>query len=161
MSLIKYIIWFPWLLSIIIAFIKAGGVKGTDFFYMTNHGISVSGLEELIIYLFFIALITVLALVLGRRGMCLSICWMAPFMVIGTKIKDYFGYPSLHLEGDAEKCVQCGLCSKNCPMSLDMAKMLQNGRLQNSECIFCAECADHCKKEAIRLTFKKTRNKTR
>ena len=151
---VKYIIWAPWVLTIILAFIMAGGIKSVNFFYMTDHGISVSGIMELIIYLFFITLITVLALILGRRGMCHSICWMAPFMIIGTKIKDRLGYSSLHLEANPEKCVKCGLCSKSCPMSLEVAKMMQTGHLQNSECILCGRCADSCSKKAIKLTFK-------
>jgi len=154
---IKYIIWAPWLLTIILAFLKSGGLKSVDIFYMTDHGISVSGLMELIIYLFFVALITVLALTVGRRGMCHSICWMAPFMILGSKIKDKLGYPSLHLEADSEKCVQCGLCSKNCPMSLEVAEMVRTGQVQNSECILCGECADRCSKKAIKLTFGSSR----
>jgi Polyferredoxin len=154
---IKYIIWAPWLLTIILAFLKSGGIKSVDIFYMTDHGISVSGLMELIIYLFFVALITVLALTVGRRGMCHSICWMAPFMILGSKIKDKLGYPSLHLEADSEKCVQCGLCSKNCPMSLEVAEMVRTGQVQNSECILCGECADRCSKKAIKLTFGSSR----
>ncbi|MGW8115222.1 4Fe-4S binding protein [Caproicibacterium sp. NSD3] len=71
---IKYIIWVPWLLTIILGFILHGGIKSADFFYMTSHGISVSGVMQLIICLFFITLITILALVIGKRGMCLSIC---------------------------------------------------------------------------------------
>ena len=66
---VKYIIWVPWLFTIILGFILHGGIKSINFFYMTNHGISVSGIMELIIYLFFIALITILALVIGKRGM--------------------------------------------------------------------------------------------
>lgn len=65
--------------------------------------------------------------------MCHSICWMAPFMItfmiIGTKIKDRLGYSSLHLEADSEKCVQCGLCSRSCPMSLEVAEMVRTGTL--------------------------------
>jgi ferredoxin-type protein NapH len=150
---IKYIIWAPWLMTTIITFIMAGGVKGVDLFYMTDHGISVSDLTGLIIYLFFVVLITVLALALGRRGMCHSICWMAPFMIIGTTIKDRLGYPSLHLDADPAKCVQCGLCSRNCPMGLEVTKMVQAGHLKNNECILCGECADHCNKKVIKLTF--------
>lgn len=153
-DLIKYIIWAPWMLAIILAFTMAGGFRSVDFFYMTDHGISVSGVMASTIYLFFIILITALALILGRRGMCHSICWMAPFMVIGTKIKDRLGYPSLHLEADPEKCIKCGACSKNCPMSLEVAKMVQAGHLQNSECILCGKCADSCSKKAVKLTFK-------
>lgn len=157
---VKYIIWVPWLLAIILGFILHGGMKSVSFFYMTNHGISVSGIMELTIYLFFITLITVLALVIGKRGMCHTICWMAPFMIIGTKMKDRLGYPSLHLEASPEKCVQCGLCSKNCPMSLEVAKMVQAGALQNNECILCGECADLCSKKVIKLTFKSSKKLT-
>ena len=157
---VKYIIWVPWLLTIILGFILNGGIKSVNFIYMTDHGISVSGIMELMIYLFFMALITLLALVIGKRGMCHSVCWMAPFMIIGTKIKNRLGYPSLHLEATPEKCVQCGLCSRNCPMSLDVAKMVQTGSLQNSECIFCGGCADFCKKQAIKLTFRSSKKLT-
>lgn len=151
---VKYIIWVPWLITIFLAFIAAGGVKSIDFFYMTDHGISVTDISGHIVYLFFIALITILALILGRRGMCHSICWMAPFMIIGTKIKNRLGYPSLRLRVEPEKCVGCGLCSKNCPMGLEVAQMVQTHQMRNSECILCGECADHCKKKVIKLIFK-------
>lgn len=150
---VKYILWVPWLFAIVFGFLSAGGMKSLDFFYMTDHGISASGISGYIVYLFILALITILAFALGRRGMCHSICWMAPFMVVGTKIRDRLGCPSLHLEADPEKCVQCGQCSRNCPMSLGVAEMVQARRLRNSECILCGRCADCCSKKAVRLTF--------
>jgi ferredoxin-type protein NapH len=153
-NFIKYIIWVPWLLTIILAFVMAGGVKTVDFLYMTDHGISVSDISGFIMYFFVVGLIMGLSLLLGRRGMCHSICWMAPFMVIGTKIKSRLGYPSLRLRAEPGKCVGCGLCTKNCPMSLEVAKMVQADQMQNSECILCGECADHCGKKAIEMTFK-------
>lgn len=157
-NLLKFIIWIPWLFAILLGFITAGGIKSVNFFYMTDHGISASGVTGYIVYLFIIALITVLALTLGKRGMCHSICWMAPFMIIGTAIKDRLGYPSLHLKADSDKCVQCGLCSKACPMSLDVANMVQANDMRHSECILCGGCADCCNKKAINLTFS-ARNK--
>lgn len=153
-NLVKYIIWVPWLLTVIIGFITAGGIKSADFTYMTDHGISASGLAGYIIYLTIITLITVLSLVLGRRGMCHSICWMAPFMIIGTKIKDQLGYPSLHLEADSNKCTKCGVCSKNCPMGLDVTNMVQINDMKQTECILCGGCADSCNKKAVNLNFK-------
>ena len=152
---IKWIIWMPWIFTIIFGFISQGGIKSVNFFYMTDHGISVSGITELVVYLFFVFLITVLALTVGKRGMCHSICWMAPFMILGSRIKNWFGYPSLHLEANSEKCVKCGVCSKNCPMGLNVEEMVRTNTLQNDECILCGGCADLCAKNVLRLTFKK------
>ena len=125
---------------------------------MTDHG--VSGVAGYVVYLSVVTLITVLALALGRRGMCHSVCWIAPFMILGTKMKDKLGYPSLHLEAAAERCVQCGLCSKHCPMGLDVAEMVRTGHLQNSECILWGPCTDHCGKKA-RFAFRHPRQVVR
>lgn len=154
---VKYVLWVPWLVCIVLGFLRAEGIQRIDVFYMTDHGLSVSGVAGYVVYLSVITLITVLALTLGRRGMCHSVCWMAPFMILGTKLKDRLGYPSLHLEADAERCVQCGLCSKRCPMGLDVAEMVRTGQMQNSECILCGSCADHCGKGAVRFAFRHSR----
>lgn len=152
---IKYVIWILWLFGIIAAFLFAGDIHSLDFFYMTDHGISASGLPGLMTYFGIIALITVLALTLGKRGMCHSICWMAPFMVLGTKLKDRLHLPSLHLQAVRDNCINCRLCTKKCPMSLEVHTMVAAGNMKNSECILCGECADGCPKKAISLTFQK------
>lgn len=150
---LKYFLWAPWLLGILAAFASAGGVKSLDFFYQTDHGVSASGLPGWITYFGIVALIVVLALTLGRRGMCHSICWMAPFMVLGTLIKNKLHLPSYRLQADPSSCVNCGLCTKNCPMSLEVNKMVAVNQMDNSECILCGECADGCPKQAIKLNF--------
>lgn len=152
---LKYGIWIIWLLGIFAAFLSAGGIHSIDFFYMTDHGISASSLPGLMTYFGIVALITILALTLGKRGMCHSICWMAPFMVLGTKLKDRLHLPSLHLKPATEKCVHCSLCTKKCPMGLEVHTMAAAGNMKNSECILCGECADGCPKKAIALTFSK------
>lgn len=154
-NMVKYMIWVPWLLVIAIGFVFAGGIRKLDFFYMTDHGISVSGPEAYAAYLIVLSLLLMLALSLGRRGACHAVCWMAPFMVIGTKLKDQLGYPSLRLSADSAKCVDCGVCTKNCPMSLPVAAMVRQNRLRNSECILCGACVDGCKKGALDLGFQK------
>ncbi|MDP4153629.1 MAG: 4Fe-4S binding protein [Bacillota bacterium] len=152
---IKYLIWFPWLLAIVLGFVKAGGVKGVDFFYFTDHGISAAGVVGYINYFFVVGLIIIVSLLVGRRGMCHTLCWMAPFMILGTKIKNRLRIPSLRLKATPDKCSGCGLCTKNCPMSLDVKEMVQENDMRNDECILCGECADNCAKKAIRLTFKR------
>lgn len=151
---IKYLIWSLWLASIVLIFITVGGIKKVNIFYLTDHGVSVSGLFSYIPYLIVLALFVTISLLFGKRAMCHYGCWMAPFMVIGSTIKNKLQYPSLHLESDKGKCVNCKLCSKKCPMSLDVYEMVQQNRLNNSECILCGECIDSCVKGAIYYRFK-------
>jgi Polyferredoxin len=154
-NLLKYIIWVPWILGIILSFISAGGIHNFDFFYMTEHGISAASIPGFIIYYGIITLITILALTLGKRGMCHSICWMAPFMILGTKLKSTLPIPSLRLKPTPQNCVNCKQCSKKCPMSLEVHTMVLQNNMSNNECILCGECADICNKKAIHLTISK------
>jgi polyferredoxin len=86
---IKWAVWIPWILFIVWMAVKAGGYHSVDLLLDTRNGISVSGdanrpiLYAYIIYYGVIALIFLPAVFIGRRGFCHTICWMAPFMMIG------------------------------------------------------------------------------
>jgi len=153
-NIIKYFIWSPWLITIIIGFITAGGIRKIDPFYMTDHGISVSNIYNYIIYFFIVGLVLVVSLVFGRRSFCHSLCWMAPFMILGNKIKSKFRYPGLHLESTVGKCVNCKLCDKNCPMSLDVSEMVNKDSMDSDECILCGKCEEVCPKKVIYMGMK-------
>lgn len=112
-NLIKYIIWVPWVLMIITLTIMAGGFNTVDFFYQIKDGISVSDKYGYIIYYFFVGLIVLLSLVTGRRGFCHYVCWMAPFMVIGSKIRSVFPIPSLRIISVKDNCKSCKSVIKN------------------------------------------------
>jgi heterodisulfide reductase subunit A-like polyferredoxin len=75
-------------------------------------------------------------------------------MVLGTKVRNYFKWPSLRLTSDKVKCTSCKTCTSNCPMSLDVNGMVQRTSMQNAECILCGTCIDGCPKGAIRYAFK-------
>lgn len=154
LNLLKYFIWVPWILLIIYMGVSAGGFRKIDPLYMTFYGISVSDIYSLVIYYMVSTVIVILVLAAGRRSFCRYICWMAPFMVIGTKIKDLLKYPSLHLEPDADKCINCKLCTKKCPMSLDVDRMVAKRDMKNPECILCGECMDACPKKVIKYSMR-------
>lgn len=151
---IKYFIWAPWLGIIVFAAFSAGGIKALDFTYETNYGISVSEIHALVIYYIILTLVVVLAFTAGRRSFCHYGCWMAPFMIVGSRIKDAVGYPSLHLAVEPEKCTACGQCTKKCPMSLEVDKMVARGSMKNAECILCGECVDTCPGKVINFKFR-------
>jgi len=94
-----------------------------------------------------------LALVAGRRGACHTICWMAPFMILGRWVRNLFRWPALRLRADAEKCIDCQRCTKVCSMSLDVNGMVQKGVMEHSECILCGACVDACPQGVIRYSF--------
>ena len=153
-NLIKYAIWVPWLGMIAIFSIIAGGYTSINFFHLTDSGISVDRPEAYFIYLIVVFLFLVITFISGKRAGCHYICWMAPFMIIGTKIKNYFKWPSYHLEADSEKCIECHLCEKSCPMSLKVTKMVQKDSMNNSECILCGNCVQTCEQGAIITAWK-------
>jgi ferredoxin-type protein NapH len=91
--------------------------------------------------------------IFGRRAGCHTICWMAPFMIIGRAIRNLLKWPALRLVADAASCSDCQTCTRNCPMSLDVNGMVQRENMENGECILCGNCVDGCPKDAIRFSF--------
>ncbi|MCP4138081.1 MAG: 4Fe-4S binding protein [bacterium] len=150
---IKYFIWVPWLGVIIILFVKAGGINSVDVFYQTNNGISVSSTMSYIVFYGFTGLIVLLSFTAGRRAFCHYVCWMAPFMILGDKIRNLLKLPSLRLKAQKENCIDCKRCNKECQMSLDVNTMVQNEDMAHSECILCGACADVCNKKCIQYSL--------
>jgi polyferredoxin len=150
---IKWVIWIPWVTLIALLAIRAGGYSSVNLLYLTDSGVSVDLPAKYIIYYVVIGLFVGLAVFAGRRAGCHTICWMAPFMIIGRWVRNRFAWPSLRLVADASACSDCKLCSKNCPMSLDVNAMVQRQQMEHAECILCGNCVDRCAKNAIRFSF--------
>jgi ferredoxin len=89
----------------------------------------------------------------GRWASCHYLCWVAPFLVIGTRIKEWLPWPSLRLRADPENCAGCETCNAGFPMNLDVREMVRGGVMRNDECILCGNCADRCPSECIRYAF--------
>jgi ferredoxin-type protein NapH len=152
---IKYAIWVPWITVIIVMFLQTGAVRAVDPFYQTYYGISITGLESAVMFLAIAGLIAGIALVAGRRAACHTICWMAPFMIIGRKIRNAVNWSALQLEADSSKCINCMACTRTCAMSLDVNAMVQKQAMENTECVLCGKCVDVCPKGVIKYSFGK------
>ena len=156
---IKWAIWIPWIGGIAALAIRAGGYHTVDPFYHFEGGVTLSQPLEpeappwFMIYYIILALFLGLAVVFGRRASCHTICWMAPFMILGRKIRNLVKWPALRLKADTDECINCKRCTKNCPMSLDVNRMVQDGSMENSECILCGSCVDICPQDVIRYSF--------
>ena len=151
---IKYVIWTLWIIAVIITFILGKSDVTINPFYMTNHGISVSEIYNYIIYYGVLFLMVLPALLHGKRAACHYICWMAPFMVIGSTIGRFLHLPQLHIEADKDACVSCRKCNQACPMGLDVRKMVESGTNHKcSECVLCGACVDNCPKKVLKYKW--------
>jgi polyferredoxin len=150
---IKWGIWFPWLGVIVAMAISAGGYQRVDLLHLTETGVSVDEPFKYVTYYLVLGVFLVLALLVGRRAGCHYICWMAPFMIVGRKIRNVVGWPSLRLIADSGRCIECRRCTRSCPMSLDVDGMVQREQMENAECILCGTCIDGCPEEVIRYSF--------
>lgn len=154
-SYIKYVIWVPWLISIIVAFIHAGGIKEVDFFAGTvDNWIFLIAPYRYAIYFGVVFGGMAMHLILGKRAFCHAVCWMAPFMIIGVKMSDWLRLPRLRLKSNKDTCVGCNQCTKKCPMSIDVKTMVESENMEHVECVLCGECVDVCPKKSIAYAFK-------
>ncbi|MBD5458244.1 MAG: 4Fe-4S binding protein [Lachnospiraceae bacterium] len=152
---IKYGIWAVWMGTVIFCYFHSGGIVAVDFLFETEHGISVSSLQSYIIYYGILCLVLIPALVCGKRAFCHYFCWMAPFMVLGTKLRKFLHLPGLHIRAEKpEQCINCGKCAKVCPMSVDVVQEVKSGEIRSAECIQCGACIDNCPRSILKYEKK-------
>lgn len=57
---------------------------------------------------------------------------------------------SAFVQPDAVRCVQCGLCSYNCPVGTDVRAYARLGRpIVDDHCLTCGECVARCPRGAL------------
>ena len=51
---------------------------------------------------------------------------------------------------DRERCVQCGICSYNCPIGIDVRAHARTGDvIVDQRCITCGECVARCPRDVL------------
>jgi ferredoxin-type protein NapH len=154
LRIIRYFIFAIWAGFLIAMFIMAGGVKGVNPLHLTDNGISVDSPIKYIIYYFVLALFLIVTFFVGKRGACQSFCWMSPFLVGGFTLGKLLKIPQLRIKADSSLCVECGICNKKCPMSINVSLSSKGGYIKTSDCILCGKCVDNCKKKVLRYSIK-------
>lgn len=92
--------------------------------------------------------VTLLGSFVYDRFFCKYLCPAGAFYAIVGKVS-----PTI-VERNNDVCIHCNLCTKICPVNLDVAQM---DRVTSMECINCNECVNVCPKDgALEIkTFKK------
>lgn len=153
----KAVIWIPWILLIVVITVNAGGLRSFKPLYQMENGIPLSEIQGVVIYFGVLLLILAPALIIGRRSFCHLFCWISPFMIIGSWLRERLRLPGLRLASHKEDCIHCGACDKKCPMSLQVEKHASTGKMHDAECILCGECVDVCPKKVIRYSWENER----
>ena len=53
---------------------------------------------------------------------------------------------------DSARCVQCGICTFNCPINIDVRRHAWTGEaVVNSRCLTCGECVARCPRGVLRF----------
>jgi ferredoxin len=53
---------------------------------------------------------------------------------------------------DSARCVQCGICSHNCPVGIDVRAHAWRGKsIFDSHCLTCSECVNRCPRGVLRF----------
>ena len=99
---------------------------------------------------FYSASAIILALALkDNRAFCKYLCPITALLKITSRLS------FLKIEGNKDKCTQCGACNKVCPMDISIMKFVNNGeRVLSTECIFCLTCTTVCPEGILEDTFK-------
>ena len=148
---IKYFIFIVWL-GVIVAGYIINGFRTVDMTYgMTDVTIE----RKIILTTGAILIFVPLTAIFGQFASCKYVCWQAPFMIIGTKIRDCFQLRGLRLKANVNDCTNCKICNKKCPMNLDVLGNMKNNKLNDTECILCGNCIDNCKQKVIKYSMTK------
>ena len=94
-----------------------------------------------------VALVTLVVIAVlawrGGRTYCNTVC------PVGTILSFLARFSWMKVRIDGSKCVNCGLCTKNCKAS---AIDFKNHKIDYSRCVVCGDCIDKCNKGAISLS---------
>lgn len=98
-----------------------------------------------------IIITTVLTIILGtiynQRTWC-TICPMGTLASYAAGIKK-IKHRIKHVNFKPQTCINCKICSKNCPMGIDVQKYMEEGIVINPDCIRCKVCIDKCPKNSL------------
>ena len=99
---------------------------------------------------FAIAVVTLLVVAIlawrGGRTYCNTIC------PVGTVLGFLSRFSLLKPVINTEKCIDCGLCARNCKAACIDSN---NHKIDYSRCVACMDCLENCKKGAISYAIKR------
>jgi ferredoxin-type protein NapH len=98
-------------------------------------------------FIYYISGIVLAFILKDNRAFCKYMCPITLFLKIGSR------FSLLKIKTIKDKCIDCKICEKTCPMNIEITQYVQKWkRILSTECILCNNCVRSCSKEALKLT---------
>lgn len=98
------------------------------------------------VFIQILAITTILAVISGIAFHQRLWCYVCP----GGTLTNIIGKGKKNIEIIPEKCTDCGLCGKICPMQIKPKAYKSKRVLDNSDCIKCGVCISVCPEKALK-----------
>jgi polyferredoxin len=108
-------------------------------------------LEVSFVFVRMIIVTTILTIILGilynQRTWCM-ICPMGTMAHYVSKFKPVKA-KLRHITFRKEKCVDCKVCTRNCPIGIDVLSHKNIGKVVHADCLKCKVCVEKCPKKSL------------
>jgi len=96
---------------------------------------------------------TVITIILGvvynQRTWCM-ICPMGTMAHYVSKLQ-LSKSKTKNVSFEQKKCVDCRICSKSCPVGVDVLSYKSSGEVTDADCIKCSQCVEKCPKKSLNI----------
>jgi polyferredoxin len=80
-----------------------------------------------------------------KRAFCKILC------PVSLVMKPQSTLALIRRQPTGNKCIECGVCNRNCPMDVNVMDYIRSGKsITSSECIQCCACINICNEQAIK-----------
>lgn len=146
---VKYAICGAWSLLILSILFQSGGLPRVD----GHFGTQSSGMvQEILMRTGHFVIIGVLGAIFGAWASCRYICWIAPFLILGPRIRDFLRLPGLRIGIKPQSCSGGERCRDVCQMRVNVFAGVERS-IRSEDCILCGNCVDVCHEQALRFTL--------
>lgn len=110
--------------------------------YAQNIVTYVSGNAGQVIVVVFVCL-TLAASFFIKRFWC-HFCPTGSSLAVVNRFKGFKWAPMFYIDKDKEKCNDCEVCKRVCPMQIAELSEQKDGKINSSMCILCVSCVESC-----------------
>lgn len=98
-----------------------------------------------------VLLTTILGILLGISYQPRTWCMICPMGTMAHYVANIRKIRARlkHVTFIKDRCLNCKLCSRSCPMGIDVSAYRKQGRVENGACLKCRVCVENCPKQSL------------